>query len=313
MQAACRSQRFVVVGLLVVLAQSLAVSAAQATVLDMRNLVSTHPNLIHHYTFEGDTTPQRQADSKGTNNLVTHSVGTGSAASIAYLPGYDGTTTAMRPHYINLNNGAALQTSAGVSLPGAGFTVEMLVAPGATSGTSPGYAMSGGSFPTRAYVLLQREGDLKVASGGAAFSDGAALRDVTSTYSNDNWYYVAVKMQNSGPDTLVNAYVANLTAGDTSLFHSLNNVTISGNFSTAAGLLGIGKFHNSVEPFNGLIDEIAIYNTLLSEATLIAHFESLLPTPLPPAPEPSTLSLLVLGTVVAARRRRNRAKVAAAR
>lgn len=277
---------------------------ASAKMVHFRNEVSAESSLIHHYTFEGVNATERQADKKGTNNLVTHTAGSGSAASIAYLPGFDGNSLAMQPHYIDVDNGAGLQTSSGVALPNSGFTVELLISAGATPGTDVGYAVSGPLFPTRAYPLLQREGDFKVAAGGANFSDGNALRDVTSGYNVNDWYYVAVTMQNSGANTLVNSYIASLTAGDTSLTQTLSNVVISGNYSTAANTLGIGKFANSTQPLNGLLDEVAIYDSVLGLATLNSHFDALISTP--PVPEPSSLLLLSLGSLVLVRSARRR-------
>jgi hypothetical protein len=79
----------------------------------------------------------------------------------------------------------------------------------------------------------------------------------------------------------------------------VNGVTMNG-YQFA---VGAARYVNDAgtRPFNGLIDEFALYGTVLDLTTVKAHYDAGL------VPEPATMSLLVLGGMAMLRRRRNRA------
>ena len=72
---------------------------------------------------------------------------------------------------------------------------------------------------------------------------------------------------------------------------------------SASSNVDIGLGHVGTRWFSGLLDEVAIYDTVLSEARIVAHFDA----GNNPIPEPSTFVLLTLGLLgLFARGRRRR-------
>jgi hypothetical protein len=250
---------------------------AGASVVDMRALVAADANLLHHYTFEGNTATQRQQDKAGGLDLGVNSYGSGSGVS--YTSGPDISSFSLRPQVLSGSSGAGLQSS-GLSLSNT-ITVEALVSPNGENGGTYQYAVCGPGSPTRAYFLFldKSDGDLETATGGTSFSDGNAQRDVVSGFKKDHWYYVASTFQNAGGNTTVNSYVADVSAGDTTLTQTLSGAVISGTYGTS-GNLGVGMFQSgSNEAFHGKVDEVAIYDgAALSQATLQSHLDALVET-----------------------------------
>ncbi len=265
---------------------------ARAEIIDMRNAVVAHPNLATHYTFEGETTAERQAD-KARNNarpLTAQAFGAGDVHKIEYLPGFDATSTAFQPHRIDNWNGAGLKGSP-YHFPASGFTVEMLVQPGPTHAL--GMAFMGPLWPNRGYPLFQVDGHLQLAAGNASWALGQARRNVVADYAPDHWYYVAVNMKHSGGNTLANAYAANLTAGETTLTQTLENALIPGTYSLNGTDFAVGRSLFNQEPFFGLIDELAIYTAVLPQSTLQQHL-SLLWIPEPASAVSTCMALCLL-------------------
>jgi len=252
---------------------------AQSAVVDFRAALEAEPTLQHLFTFEGATTGERQQDKKGTLHLTPSAYGgSGNVSAISYVAGLDGLSAALKPQAVDAtaSSGAALRNTSNSLSTGASITVETLIRPSAKSGNTPGYVVAGGGSPTRAYYLLQREGDLKVAAGSAAFADGGALRDVWPGYVNGHWYYAATTLTNSGGNTIVNSYAADLSAGETKLTQTLSNATIAGNFQQTNNPLGVGMFGATAnEAFIGLIDEVAIHNGAVGAAALQSHLDAL--------------------------------------
>ena len=130
-------------------------------------------------------------------------------------------------------------------MPTGVITVEALIVSTSSYGSTHQYVVAGSGTPDRAYYLIKSEGDFKLAAGNTGYADGQARRDVLSNYDPWHWYYVATTFKNDGSNTVVNSYVADLTAGQTTLAKTLDNETITGNFGTSSSNLGIGMFSGS--------------------------------------------------------------------
>jgi ferric-dicitrate binding protein FerR (iron transport regulator) len=247
-------------------------------VREMRELVVKHPKLLHHYTFDGDhALGEHLLDRKGGANLREMAFGAGTAARIRYGPGADPYTTAFTPHRTGpTSGGAGLVTRNRIQFPDR-LTVESLICPG--YGCDEGYAVS-----ARSVAAEQRGYFIRKIKNGPYLSCtiGDSARDITMPvrFMPDHWYYVATTCQRDGNRTIVNFYVANVTAGQATLTHvGGGNQIVSGTYGKEAYLrLGMGLSANGVPraAFSGSIADVAIYGDVLTQAELQQRLSILL-------------------------------------
>jgi len=270
-------------------------SAAQAEVLDLRNLVATEATLAHHYVFEGDAS-SRLEDLAGDLDLSEMAYGTGSTTGIVYEAGWSAGNTAFTPQRLGsgITGGAALIGST-IDI-GSALTIEALVKTDTVAGGGNAFAVVAGKWPNRGYFLYENDGNQLgawVGNGSQTFLDTTV----------GDWYYVAAVYSHDGANTSIDTYTANLSQGDDALTHT--HLAQSGIFGSGPQHLGIGAFATGTgtlqEAFAGSMDEVAIYDSALCATTIEGHFDALM------IPEPSAFVLLlglVMGGVVASLVRR---------
>jgi hypothetical protein len=253
----------------------------------LRDSAAAIPELLHQWTFEGSDQATRLADSQAGAPLVARAYGTqGSVAEIAFGGGLDRTTTAFSPQRLGRSptsaGGAALVTATPISLPES-FTVEALVRPDLLeTGGSVGYAVMAGGWTNnqRGYFLAQQEG---VATDGLAtiigdsFAGADNNRPLLAAFEPGHWYYVATTYTRSGAATTVNAYVANVTNGETVTTRAVTDGLASGTppASAAMGIGGLFFDGTLQEAWSGSIDEVSIFSRALSPADVQARLDSL--------------------------------------
>ena len=92
-----------------------------------------------------------------------------------------------------------------------------------------------------------------------------------------DWYYVASTFRTEGAETTVNTYVANLSRGEPTLYHVVDDRTAAG--APASGRLGIGMGFDpqvaNAYPWCGSLDEVAIYDAVLDRKTVENHLSTL--------------------------------------
>ena len=139
---------------------------------------------------------------------------------------------------------------------------------------------------------------------GALTTQPAVLGAGTSVpYVVGNWYYVAQTWSISGGTATMNAYVANLTGGNTTLTQTVSGATNAHNAGLSY-IMAIGSNTANANFFTGGVDAVAIYNTALAGSTFQSHLDEIYAIP-----EPSTVALFVLGFgVVGWVRRKRRAR-----
>jgi hypothetical protein len=286
------------------------------SVADLRRLVGGNPHLIHHYTFEGATPDEQRQDRRG-NLPLTEAVMKGGrgGGELGYAAmGFDATTQSIAPYRrppLGNDCGVGLETETAFQPPPA-MTVELLLnfAGFSAEERSPIAA----ALATRADErhcgfllavvgngqlthLMDSQAPWVEADRGRVGPDGygsgfGAQNDGGFSLIPGDWYYVASTFRVVAGKTVVNTYVANLSRGERTLSQVVKDQTTAG--VPATSRLGIGKAFDAntahAYPWSGRLDEIAIYDTLLSPATLAEHLQALAGTG-HPAPSPFGLGL----------------------
>ncbi len=247
----------------------------------LRAIVALNPHLIHHYPFEGESLEERLCDRRGNLPLGELAMrdGRGGEAIDDAAAGFDATARALRPyralHHGN-TRGVALQSEA-VFQPPKAMTVELLL-----SFADPGEGLEGAIFAAVATRASRRDCGFLVAALGrgqiAVLLDGRA-RWLESGFSMvpGDWYYLASTFDTEEGRTVVNCYVADLSAGQRTPRGVIRDQWVAG--APSAGPLGIGKgFDGEIAhayPWSGALEGIAMYDAVLDGATLQSHLDAL--------------------------------------
>lgn len=253
----------------------------------LRQLVAAHPRLVHHFPLEGDPA-ERVRDARGQLHLIEVVMMAGSGRSrLTAVRGFDESTQALRferaPGTGNAS-GIALQSEVDFQPP-AEMTIELLLsyrAPPepreepiccAVATRQPGRrcgflvaAVASGQWAQ----LLDAEADWTLGQRDFAFTP-------------DQWYYVVTTFESRSDRTRLSGLVANLSRGEDRLTPIIVEQTVPGR--PPASRLGIGKgFDEAMAPaypWSGELDEVAVYDTLLSREEMESHLRALV-APKPP-------------------------------
>jgi hypothetical protein len=260
-------------------------------------------DLIHHYTFEESS---GSLVDQGTNNTpltllngtqrVAGGIGPASLQSLQ-TGAVSGSGNDFKAGVFSSSGVSTLTGTSGIS----GLTYSAWVNPTSLSGTSTVAAiLRGGSGTTnqaRASFGVLADGSLRF--GGRkldADSFQSAISTATGLVALNTWTHIAA---------VVNYDSANATNGSVQLY--VNGLPIATNAlsgawgtglttsSTNSAGLAIGSNNPAAatdsEPFNGLIDNLRVYNTALDNAAILNLYQAEV------IPEPGTVALAVLAGV----------------
>ncbi len=264
---------------------------APGSAAGLRALVAEHPDLIHHYPFEGVTQAEKLRDTRGDLDLVevVMYLADGDEPFGYRRPGVDATTNAVASYRdpargntvgVGLQSGtcsAPGPETVAWFIPPEAFTVELLVCFEGFVGAADGQVAT--AIATRAserdcgffLAAVDRGRLVHLMDGDAPW----VCSDVECVPGE--WYYVAVTFRVRGDETVINTYVANVTRGETALRRVVQDEVAVG--KPAAGPLGVGKgFAPNLAhayPWSGMLDEVAIYGSVLDRRTLEKHLKTL--------------------------------------
>lgn len=250
-------------------------------VATMSGLVSQHPRLIHHYTFEGATPPEQFRDHRGNLPLAEVAMVNGrGGGALRTVRGFDATTRAVAPHRTEASDnfrGVALQSEAAF-VPPAEMTIELLL-----NFRPPEDGAKGAVFT----ALATREGS-RSSFLMAALDQGQLMQLLSAdvplvetegdfAFTPRHWYYVASSFRCVSRETQVNTYAADLTRGEGTLTWMVKDQFIPG--VPAISRLGVGKGFDAnnahAYPWSGDLDEVAIYDAVLDKNTLEQHLQAI--------------------------------------
>ncbi len=276
------------------------VTGVAATLCGLVTASSLHAATVAHYRFEGDDFLK---DSAGSNHLTEHGTitqyelpetGPGSnfpnpipqmgAANVHALQvGGNGRVSAAPDAFTGLTN---FTFEVFFNLAASSTDTQYLGGQSSGSGNNRswaiGVASSGGTgdaVPNELFGLLSANGATnKIVPLGLVVTPG---KD----------YYVAFTFNGSTDTDDIQVFSQNLTDGGPLTVTTISSTITTLHSSTAR--FDIAAYASGNGPFNGIIDEVRVSNTILTESELLSVI-----------PEPASLSLLGLGAMGLLRRRR---------
>ena len=264
---------------------------ARADIAGLQTAAQAHPDLIHQWTFDGADNFARRQDKKGVAHLDESFGGTGTAASLGYdVAGFDGSSQAVSTFRQNPGgdaDGHAGFRNPSVTLPPA-LSYEVVFKPtdAAISGGpfNYGYILNTREGSNRGYFLTQGSSEQPWTEPGTEISSNvggswspANQNIMVDTLQPDHWYFAAGSYEIVNADTVFTNYIADLTAGDTTLTATATT-TAPGVYPTAGAPLGIGTRWDGRESFPGVIDEVNMYDAALDGSVFQSHLNELATT-----------------------------------
>jgi hypothetical protein len=254
----------------------------RGTVARLRAVARRHPDLIHHYTFEGHNSGERRRDKAGFHDLLDVVMYGGSGEGTVHdaAAGFDSSTMCVETFRLDAARGVGLGTDLLFEPPDE-LTVELLL-------RFDGFRHLEEQEPAVAVATRSDDRDCAffVAVAGAGrlvhlMDGGADWVEADAELLPGHWYYLASTFRVRRGQTVVNSYLADLTRQDTQLRRVVGDVSTVG--TPATSRLGIGKGFGSdishAYPWPGALDEVAIYRRALDYDTLVQHFRSLIHGP----------------------------------
>ena len=254
---------------------------SHAAVSDWQEAAASQPNLLHHYSFDGESDQERTRDRKGMAHLAPRLFGSGTTDQLQLgVAGFDASSEAVRTHRgpgSDNAEGAYLRTDS-VAF-GRAVSFEVLFSPAEEE-------ISGGQF-NLGYILSTRVGNDRgyfLTQGGPLPSSGTKIESTMGNSHSDpntntvlegftvgNWYYVAGSYTAGAGNVTWTNYVADLTAGESGLTVIGPFTNSGGSYPQGAAPLGIGGRWDGQESFAGFIDEVAFYNEALPASIFQKH------------------------------------------
>ncbi|MDC0270086.1 LamG domain-containing protein [bacterium] len=262
---------------------ALTATSAQAATIAYRNLILSDSPVAYYQFDETSGTTALNSGSSGATQNGTHAGGTLTVGQTSAHP-FLGTAYDFDGGFV---------TAAAIPTGLSEWTMEAWINTRAGSGTV--LSNDAGGWNDDAIIGMSPEGGISgVAAGEFGISQQSAPggpRDgVGATVASDEWHHVA--MTGSASDSTMSVYIDGvLIASDTS-------PNVNFNFGTSAGLFIGSKRVTADSLFDGLIDEVAVYDSVLSTSDLAARAN------FNPIPEPTSAILGGMGALILLRRRR---------
>ncbi|MBU1600368.1 LamG domain-containing protein, partial [bacterium] len=204
-------------------------------------------------------------DSKGTNHGTRYGSGIPFETTIPKLGAASGKFNGV-DDYVNVDGIAV-----GNTLFNGNVTVELWVKLSNWTGSRDFFSVGSSIVSTRYWIVGYRPNEWPNKIAFLSRDQLNRQRNIMSinAYNNDtNWHHIAVTQEITGELTgTVSLYIDGVLQGT----NSNTQASVNLNKASISNLFYNGTY---TEYFNGLIDEVAIYNTALSAATIQQHYEA---------------------------------------
>ncbi len=259
-------------------------------VADMRALVARRPELIHHWTFEGNQARSCLIDTQSQRRLRGVAQPQGKPAELDLRQyGSDKTSRGLTIARKGKDRGIVAQTTEAVRFEREG-TVELLfcarsIPPGEfNKGWMAFTSTVGGSRLYLAGVSHFRDRHEVIAGfgSGSPFHEKAevviARQDGTPSFELGRWYYLAVTYSHSRRTGgfVINAWIAPVGVAGATLVHTVQDAKRTGSREpVGVRTVWLGCAAQASQIFDGAIDEVALYDRPLSGEILESHYAAL--------------------------------------
>lgn len=193
-------------------------------------------NITHYYSYDSGAT-----DAVGGNN-GTVSGATNTAAKLSNGYSFNGSS-----NYINHSTTGIVSTGASAK------SIALWIKATNFSGTRRIFT-TGGASSTQGFTIMQYSGTSKI-----YFTDEGVAYTGTTTLSNDTWYHVAVTYDGTNIRFYLNGSLESTSART---------------LATTATETNIGRSSGGSEFFLGLIDELGIWDKMLTNAEVLELYNS---------------------------------------
>jgi hypothetical protein len=258
------------------------------TVADLEALQSANGNLAHQYTFEGTydagTSTGTWLDNKAAATPdLSQTLFEAARKADQQTSAYDSSSKfANFDAFSSGAKGDGLTSGASSITFATSGTIEYLVQVGTMTNNGAGRFMvsgdgAGGSNDRFQFLVMYGTGVNEARMSLGANSQRVVFGGSTGVaYNEGDWYYVAQTWDfSSGSSVTMNAWVANLTAGDKSLTKTVNN-QVNSFAGNGVAELELGNLSNQANYFaDGGLDALAVYDAKLSESTIQNHFDKI--------------------------------------
>jgi hypothetical protein len=275
----------------------LVAGVSMASVINLESLQATNANIQHQYTFEGTydagTSTGAWLDNKAVATPdLSQTLFEATRKADQQASAYDSSSKfANFDAFSSGAKGDGLTSGASSITFATSGTIEYLVQVGTMATNNYGRFMvsgdgAGGSNDRFQFLVMYGTGVNEARMSLGANSQRVVFGGSTGVaYNEGDWYYVAQTWDfSSGSSITMNAWVANLSAGDKSLTKTVNN-QVNSFAGNGVAELELGNLGNAANYFaDGGLDALAVYNVKLSESDLTGHLSVI--------PEPATLGLL---------------------
>lgn len=252
--------------------------------LGAMSLGSSHAALVAHYTFDGTFD---DASGFGNNGSPVN----GASLSAETAPGLaggqslflaDGQQHVLVPHNVSLNMTETMTVTAWVKTQGNAWEGLLAKSPsdGSTANHAGNYEIRVENGSNQLHFLYQQ--------GGVDDTAFPISNSPLAVVGANEWIHVAVSVEQIGDAPGEVKYYTNGVLADT-------EAIAVGFGATNASPLYIGSRADLFTQFNGNIDDLRIYNTVLSQGEIATTMA---------VPEPSAGVLTLLGTLLIGSRRK---------
>ncbi|WP_144876075.1 LamG domain-containing protein [Microbacterium sp. 1.5R] len=212
-----------------------------------RTTITSTQGLVNYYRL-GDT---------GTTTVDSFGSGTGTQVGTTTGPGAIAGDSSLAKSYDGTRDYNAVSRTIGAS-----FTIEFWFKSSQNFGPSGGQWYQGAGLVDGEVSGVANDFGVSLVAGRVVAGTGNPDRSISSTaaYNDDQWHHVVLTREQNNVITL---YVDGVSQG---------TIATNAEALTAPTSLNFGRLQTGINYYRGFLDEVSLYNRVLTPAEVTAHF-----------------------------------------